>query len=67
MLKSINKSYLVFGTFIYVLIAFFFPIDMQALYALNYFTLLSFALLINYLLKQPEGYFTRKKMIFLVF
>jgi hypothetical protein len=67
MLKTINKKYIVFATLLYMLIAALFPVEMKALYALNYFTILVFALLVDYLLKQPDAYYTRKKMIFLVF
>jgi hypothetical protein len=67
MLKSINKRYIIFGTFIYLLIAAIFPVELKVLYVLNYFSLLSFFLCIDFLAKKPEDYFTRRKMIVLIF
>jgi hypothetical protein len=67
MLKSINKRYIIFGTFIYLLIAAVFPIELKVLYVLNYFSLLSFFLGVDFLAKKPEDYFTRRKMIPLIF
>ncbi len=67
MLKAINKRYFIFGTLIYLLIASVFPVELPVLYVVNYLTLLAFSLSVGYLADKPEDYFTRKKMIFLIF
>lgn len=67
MLKAVNKRYLIFGTLIYLLIASVFPVELPVLYVLNYLTLLSFSLGAGYLANKPESYFTKKKMVFLIF
>lgn len=67
MLKAINKRYFIFGTLIYLLIASLFPLEMPVLYIVNYLSLLAFSLCVGYLADKPEDYFTKKKMIFLIF
>lgn len=67
MLKSINKTYFLFATFCYLLIGILFPIELKALYLLNYATVIVFALFLQNLNGKPEGYFTARKLSILVF
>lgn len=67
MFQNTNKIYLVFGTLIYAVVGVLFSVDLKPLYVLNYFTILSFALVITYLIKQPESYFTKKRIVFVIF
>ena len=67
MLKALCKRYIIFGTLLYVLIAVLFSIEDIGLYVLNYLTLLIFVLFIHYLEDKPDSYFSKKKMVFLVF
>jgi hypothetical protein len=60
-------KYLFFGTFMYVFIAFLFPIELKALYVLNYITVLVFILVLYRLGKKPEAYFTKRRLGMLVF
>ncbi len=67
MLRSMTRTYFVFGTFCYLLIGILFPIELRALYFLNYATVIVFALFLQNLNEKPEGYFTARKLNILVF
>ncbi len=67
MLSELNRIYFVFGTLFYLFIAVVFKVELPVLFAFNYFTLLVFALFINYLIKKPDSYFSHQKINFLVF
>lgn len=67
MLKAINKKYLLFGTFFYAFVAFLFPVELKALYFINYLSLIMLALFIGQLDRKPEAYFTKKKLGIIVF
>lgn len=67
MLKSITRTYFVFGTFCYLLIGILFPIELKALYVLNYITVLVFVLFLQNLNEKPEAYFTARRLSMFVF
>lgn len=67
MLTTINKIYIVFSLLCYSITGVFFNIENKVLFALNFFTVIVFALFINYLLNRDESYFTQKKLLFLTF
>lgn len=67
MLKSINKRYLIFGILAYLLISALNPPDMKLLYLVNGAALISFAMLIHYVQQRPDGFFTQKNLLFIVF
>lgn len=67
MLKAINIRYLIFGIFVYLLMAAVFPVELEMLYVLNCFSLVTFFLYVDYLAKKPEDYFVGRKMTFLLF
>lgn len=67
MLAQINKQYLVFGTCFYLFVAFLFPIELEALYVVNYLSVILLVLMVGQLEKRPEAYFTKKKLGILIF
>lgn len=67
MLRAINKKYLLFGTFFYVFVAFLFPVELKALYLVNYLSLIMVAVFVGQLGKRPDDYFTKKNLGVIVF
>lgn len=67
MLKAINKKYLLFGTFFYAFLAFLFPVELKALYLVNYLSLIIVAVFVGQLVKRPDDYFTKKNLGIIVF
>lgn len=67
MLEHINKTYFVFATFCYALIGILFPVEMAALYVVNYLTVIVFVLFLQNLCEKPQAYFTSRKLTVLVF
>lgn len=67
MLKAINRKYLIFGTFFYAFVAFLFPVELKALYLVNYLSLIMLAVFVGQLERRPEEYFNRKKLGIVVF
>lgn len=62
MLALINKRYLIFGVLLYLLILAVNPVSMWLLYTLNVVVLISFGLVIHYLLSKPDTFFTTKRL-----
>lgn len=67
MLKQINKIYFLFATFCYALIGILFPVDLKALYLVNYLTVLVFALVLHNLQAKTDEYYTTRRLSVMVF
>lgn len=67
MLAQINKYYIIFCSCIYILLFTKIDVDDYTIYFTNFFSIITFFVLINYLLGKTDSFFNRRNLTILCF